>query len=98
VDLCMLYDSFTITVLLQFEDLGFCAKGEGGAFAESTTLRYNVDGGGLSANHPGMRGIFLITEGVRRLRAGNARVVLANGSGGQLSVMGTVLLALQPTS
>jgi acetyl-CoA acetyltransferase len=98
VDLCMLYDSFTITVLLQFEDLGFCAKGEGGEFVSTTRLRYNTDGGGLSANHPGMRGIFLVTEAVRRLRAGDAKVALANGSGGQLSVMGTVLLSLEPSA
>ena len=97
VDVAMLYDSFTITTLLQLEDLGFCKKGEGGPFVETTTLRYNTDGGGLSSCHPGMRGIFLLLEGVKRIRAGDAQVVVANGSGGELSVMGTVLLALEPT-
>jgi acetyl-CoA acetyltransferase len=96
VDLAMLYDSFTITVLLQFEDLGFCAKGEGGPYAASTELRYNTDGGGLSACHPGMRGIFLLLEAVRKIRAGESKVALANGSGGELSAMGTVVLTAEP--
>jgi acetyl-CoA acetyltransferase len=98
VDLAMLYDSFTITALLQFEDLGFCAKGEGGAYAADTTLPYNTDGGALSSKHPGMRGIFLLTECVRRLRAGDARLAVASGIGGELSANGTVLLASEPTT
>ena len=59
VDLCMIYDSFTITVLLTLENLGFCAKGEGGAFVQGGrlglggALPINTDGGGLSSNHPG---------------------------------------------
>jgi acetyl-CoA acetyltransferase len=97
VDLAMLYDSFTITALLQFEDLGFCEKGEGGAFVQETTLPYNTDGGALSSKHPGMRGIFLLTECVRRIRAGQARVAVASGMGGELSANGTVLLASEPT-
>ena len=58
VDLLMTYDSFTITVLLALEDLGFCAKGEGGKFAAAGELELtgslptNTDGGGLSSNHP----------------------------------------------
>src|SRR5437868_6994403 len=74
VDNLQVYDSFTITVLLSLEDLGFCAKGEGGAFVEdgrlhvSGDLPTNTDGGGLSACHPGMRGMFLIVEAVRQLR------------------------------
>jgi acetyl-CoA acetyltransferase len=105
VDLLMTYDSFTITVLLVLEDLGFCAKGEGGAFAAAGALELggilptNTDGGGLSSNHPGMRGIFLLIECVRQLRgeAGDrqvagARVAVANGVGGLLSSCGTVVL------
>lgn len=97
VDFCMLYDSFTITVITLLEELGFCAKGEGGAFAASGALRpggalpTNMDGGGLRNNHPGMRGIFLIVEAVKQLRgeAGarqvpNAKVGLASGIGGTL--------------
>src|SRR5207302_11141988 len=59
VDTLQIYDSFTVTVVLSLEDLGFCAKGEGGAFVEGDTLRVggalptNTDGGGLSACHPG---------------------------------------------
>jgi len=105
VDTVQCYDSFTITVLLLLEDMGFCAKGEGGALVESGVLRrggalpMNTDGGGLSACHPGMRGIFLINEAVRQLRgeAGEAQVpdcevAVACGSGGALSCIGTVVL------
>ena len=66
--------AFTITVLLLLEDLGFCKKGEGGAFVQDGRigiggqLPINTDGGGLSSNHPGMRGIFLIIEATRQLR------------------------------
>src|SRR5205807_988355 len=66
--------SFTITVLLTLEALGFCGKGEGGPFVEGGRLTLegslptNTDGGGLSSNHPGMRGLFLIVEAARQLR------------------------------
>jgi acetyl-CoA C-acetyltransferase len=99
IDLCMLYDSFTITVLLTLENLGFCAKGEGGAFVQNGRLGIdgalptNTDGGGLSSNHPGMRGIFLVIEAVQQLRgAGGPRqvkdceVALCHGTGGMLGL------------
>jgi acetyl-CoA acetyltransferase len=99
VDLCMLYDSFTITVLLTLEGLGFCAKGEGGAFVAGGRLGLdgalptNPDGGGLSSNHPGMRGIFLVIEAVRQLRGeagprqvADCRVALCHGTGGMLGL------------
>jgi len=105
VDTIQFYDSFTITVLVLLEDAGFCKKGEGGAFVAQGHLRrggrlpLNTDGGGLSALHSGMRGIFLIAEAVRQLRgdAGeaqvpDARVALAVGSGGWLSCIGAVVL------
>jgi acetyl-CoA acetyltransferase len=105
VDTLQLYDSFTITVLLLLEGLGFCKKGEGGAFVEEGHLRrggrvpLNTDGGGLSACHPGMRGIFLLAEAARQLRgqAGEAQVpdcsiALACGSGGSLSCISAVVL------
>jgi len=108
VDVVCLYDSFTITVLLMLEDLGFCKKGEGGPFVEDGKLRLggalplNPDGGGLSSCHPGMRGIFLIVEAVRQLRgqAGPAQVegadvALACGSGGWLSCLGVSILGNQ---
>jgi acetyl-CoA acetyltransferase len=111
VDTIQCYDSFTITVLMLLEDMGFCRKGEGGAFVESGALRrggrvpLNTDGGGLSACHPGMRGIFLINEAVRQLRGEGgdaqvpgAEVAVACGSGGSLSCIGTVLLGREGRS
>ena len=105
VDVAQLYDSFTITVVLTVEDLGFCAKGEGGAFvadgglAVGGRLPTNTDGGGLSACHPGMRGMFLIVEAVRQLRGEcgptqvpGARIAVAHGTGGMLSTGATLVL------
>jgi acetyl-CoA acetyltransferase len=105
VDVAGLYDSFTITVLLALEDLGFCGKGEGGAFVErgrtgpGGALPVNTSGGGLAHTHPGMLGIFLLIEAVRQLRGGlgdrqvpDARIALVHGVGGVLSVHATVLL------
>jgi acetyl-CoA acetyltransferase len=74
IDVAEIYDSFTFTVLLSLEDLGFCAKGEGGAFVSSQRTApggdfpLNTQGGGLSYTHPGMFGIFTIIEAVRQLR------------------------------
>jgi acetyl-CoA C-acetyltransferase len=109
LDSVMIYDSFTITVLTILEDLGFCNKGEGGRFVQGGRLRFdtpgfalNTDGGGLSSNHPGMRGIFLLLEATRQLRGEstsqkeNARLALAHGNGGMLGTThtgGTVILA-----
>jgi acetyl-CoA acetyltransferase len=99
VDLCTIYDSFTITVLATLENLGFCKPGEGGSFVEGGrialggALPINPDGGGLSSNHPGMRGIFLVIEAVRQLRGecgdrqvADAEVALVHGTGGTLGV------------
>jgi acetyl-CoA acetyltransferase len=108
VDMFAMYDSFTYTVLVCLEDLGFAAKGEGGPFAASGALRLdgalptNTDGGGLSATHPGMRGLFLLCEATRQLRgeAGDsqvqgAEIAVAHGSGGWLSTMATVVLGTE---
>ena len=97
IDLAMIYDSFTITVLVTLEDVGFCKKGEGGRFVENGRLQLggalplNTDGGGLSSNHPGMRGIFLVIEAVRQLRGecgpsqvANCQLALVHGTGGAL--------------
>ncbi len=105
IDMAMIYDSFTITVLLLLEDLGFCKKGEGGSFVEDGRialggqLPINTDGGGLSSNHPGMRGIFLLIEATRQLRnqcgprqVADAKLAVAHGSGGLLSSQATVIL------
>lgn len=95
VDLLEPYDNFTHAVLLHLEDLGFCKKGEGGAFVEGGALEPGgrlpsmTMGGGLSYNHPGALGILLLIEAVRQLRgeAGarqvpNARIAVAHGVGG----------------
>jgi acetyl-CoA C-acetyltransferase len=98
IDIAMIYDSFTITVLAILEDLGFAKKGEGGPFAAGGRLAFdrpggpalNTDGGGLSSNHPGMRGIFLLIEAARQLRGEStsqvpgARLAVAHGNGGLL--------------
>jgi acetyl-CoA C-acetyltransferase len=99
VDLCMIYDSFTITVLSTLENLGFCKLGEGGPFVQNGRiglggeLPVNLDGGGLSSNHPGMRGIFLVIEAVKQLRGEsgerqvkNAQIALCHGTGGWLGI------------
>jgi acetyl-CoA acetyltransferase len=105
VDIVQLYDAFTINTILFLEDLGFCAKGEGGDFVSGGrigpggALPVNTNGGGLSYCHPGMFGIFTIIEAVRQLRgtAGDRQqpgvhVAVAHGNGGQLSSQATVVL------
>ena len=111
IDIAMIYDSFTITVAICLEDLGFCNKGEAGDFVAGGRLAFdnpdaklvmNTDGGGLSSNHPGMRGIFLLFEAARQLRGEstsqveNARLAVAHGNGGMLGSVhtgGTIILA-----
>jgi acetyl-CoA acetyltransferase len=108
VDICEIYDAFTGMVLLALEGLGFCGKGEGGPFVEDGRLRLggalptNTDGGGLSACHPGMRGMFLMVEAVKQLRgeAGerqvpDAKVACVNGTGGWFSSNATLLLGVE---
>jgi acetyl-CoA acetyltransferase len=107
VDVCQIYDAFTSMVLLSLEALGFCGKGEGGPFVEDGKLRVggalptNTDGGGLSACHPGMRGMFLMVEAVKQLRgeAGDrqvpdAEIACVNGTGGWFSSASTLLLGV----
>lgn len=105
VDHVMVYDAFTICTILFLEDLGFCAKGEGGAFVSSGaiapggSLPVNTNGGGLSCNHPGMYGLFTILEAVEQLRgvcgarqAPGAEIALAHANGGVLSSQATAIL------
>jgi acetyl-CoA acetyltransferase len=105
VDVLELYDAFTITPILFLEDLGFCAKGDGGPFvADGRTrpggaLPMNTNGGGLSYCHPGMYGLLLVVEAVRQLRGEcgdrqvpDAEVALVHGNGGVLSSQCTALL------
>lgn len=104
IDLLMLYDAFTINPILFLEDLGFCAKGEGGPFvsdgriAPGGELPVNTSGGGLSCVHPGMYGLYTMIEAVVQLRgeAGQrqlkgAEVALAHGNGGVLSSQATTI-------
>jgi len=105
IDVVQIYDSFTITVLLSLEALGFCKPGEGGPFvsnqntAPGGAFPMNTSGGGLSALHPGMFGIFLLIEAARQLRGecgdrqvAGASTALVHGTGGTLSSGATVIL------
>lgn len=98
VESAQIYDAFTITPILFLEDLGFCGKGEGGAFVEGGRVapggefRMNTSGGGLSYNHAGMNGMALLVEAVREVREEGKDIVLAHGNGGVLSTQATVLL------
>ena len=106
INLAQLYDCFTPTVLIELEDLGFCKKGEGGAFVENGaielggSLPVNTHGGLLSHCHPGHPGsMFALTEAVIQLRhqAGDrqvtdAEVALVHGQGGIMSSHTTLIL------
>ena len=107
IDLAMIYDSFTYTVLATLESLGYCDRGEGPDFvanqrtAPGGDFAMNTSGGGLSYTHSGMYGMFLVLEAVRQLRGecGERQIVdpklcLINGTGGSLSSTGTTVLAV----
>ena len=106
MDFAQLYDCFTPTVLVELEDLGFCAKGEGGAFIASAgigpggALPVNTHGGLLSHCHPGNPGsMFALTESVWQLRhsagqrqVADAGVGLLHAQGGIMSSHSTLIL------
>jgi acetyl-CoA C-acetyltransferase len=107
IDCAQIYDSFTPTVLLTLESLGFCGRGEGGPFVEAGgiapggSLPINTDGGGMSSNHPGRRGALAVVEAVRQLRGESPGVqldaphtCLVNGTGGALSATATMILGV----
>ena len=107
IDLAMIYDSFTYTVLVTLESLGFCGPGEGPDFvanqrtAPGGDFAMNTSGGGLSYTHSGMYGMFLVLEAVRQLRGetgdrqlDDPKLCLINGTGGSLSSTGTVVLGI----
>ena len=110
IDVVELYDAFTINTILFLEDLGFCKKGEGGAFvsggriAPGGELPVNTNGGGLSCAHPGMYGIFILIEAIRQLRGTcgerqiqDAKLALVHGNGGTLSSQSTAILGTEET-
>ncbi|MVW70129.1 thiolase [Bordetella sp. 15P40C-2] len=110
IDVVELYDAFTINTILFLEDLGFCAKGEGGAYVQSGaispggSLPVNTNGGGLCCVHPGMYGVFIMIEAVRQLRGHaqarqieGAQLALVHGNGGTLSSQSTAILGTQET-
>jgi len=104
MDVVQVYDAFTINTIVGLEDLGFCAKGDGGRLIEAGTgpgskLPVNTSGGGLAYCHPGMFGIFLLVETVRQLRGEcgarqveAARHGVAHAFGGVFSGHATVVL------
>jgi acetyl-CoA acetyltransferase len=106
IDVAELYDCFTITVIAELEDLGFCPKGEGGRFVEGGRIRLGGElpvtthGGLLSAVHPGLAGgMFHVVEAVRQLRGEcgarqvkDAELVLAHGNGGIIGIHCTLIL------
>jgi acetyl-CoA acetyltransferase len=109
VDVCQLYDCYTYTVLVTLEDYGFCAKGEGGAFAASGALGpggplpTNTGGGQLSGYY--MWGMTPVSEAVIQARgAGGERqaprndVILVSGNGGILDHHSTLILSPHPKS
>jgi len=110
IDVVELYDAFTINTILFLEDLGFCKKGEGGAFvadgriAPGGELAVNTNGGGLSCVHPGMYGLFTIVEATRQLMGScgerqirDARLAIAQGNGGELSHEALLILGTEET-
>ena len=110
IDVLALYDAFTINVILFLEDLGYCKKGEGGAFvsggriAPGGELAVNTSGGGLSYCHPGMYGLLVLIEAARQIQGvcgdrqqDNVQLTLAHGNGGVLSSQCTVILGSEDT-
>jgi acetyl-CoA acetyltransferase len=108
IDVVQMYDSFTITVLLTLEALGFCGRGESGEFVADGRLRFggtfpmNTSGGGLSYRHPGMFGIFLLIEAVSQLRGeagarqlAKHQTALCHATGGIFSTHSTVILGVE---
>jgi len=111
IDVAQIYDCFTITVIIELEDLGFCKKGEGGAFVQGGRiglegeLPVTTHGGLLSGGHCGVGGgFFHVLEAVRQIRGsagarqiGNAETVLVHGNGGTIAIHCTLILGAEAT-
>ncbi len=108
IDVAQIYDAFTIMVIISLEDLGFCRRGEGGAFVSGGRIApggdfpLNTSGGGLSYCHPGMFGVFLVIEAVRQLRGecgrrqvDGARTALCHATGLAFGTHATLVLAAE---
>ena len=106
IDVAQIYDAFTIMVIISLEDLGFCRRGEGGAFVSGGRIApggdfpLNTSGGCLSYCHPGMFGVFLVIEAVRQLRGecgrrqvDGARTALCHATGLAFGTHATLVLA-----
>ena len=111
VDVALFYDAFTIVPIMGLEALGFCKRGEGGAFvsgqrtAPGGDFPMNTNGGGLSYQHTGMYGMFILIEAVRQLRrecgprqVPGCRLALCHGLGGMFSAAATLVLSSEPSS
>ncbi len=110
IDVVELYDAFTINTILFLEDMGFCAKGEGGQFvaggaiAPGGRLPVNTNGGGLSCVHPGMYGLFTMVEGAQQImgicgerQQPRVQVAVSHGNGGELSSEAVLVLGSAET-
>ncbi|BBE33282.1 acetyl-CoA acetyltransferase [Sphingosinicella microcystinivorans] len=110
IDVVQLYDAFTINVIMFLEDLGFCAKGEGGSYVDNGALApggrlaVNTNGGGLSCVHPGMYGAFMLAEvfeqlagtaGERQIQS--AKTAICHGNGGNFSTQVTTVWGTEET-
>jgi acetyl-CoA C-acetyltransferase len=104
IDVACLYDAFTIMVVQELEALRLCPSGEAGGFIEAGEidlggrLPVNPDGGGLSSNHPGRRGVFLLVEAVRQLRHECGRRQVAGARHAIVSATGSPYMGVQGTS
>jgi acetyl-CoA acetyltransferase len=105
VDHLMIYDAFAHLPIYGLEDLGFCARGEAGAFiADGHTrpggaLPLNTNGGGLSYMHSGMYGMYALQESVRQLRGvapaqvPGAEISVCLGVGGMFAASGCIVMS-----
>ncbi|MGK0337081.1 MAG: acetyl-CoA acetyltransferase [Candidatus Azotimanducaceae bacterium] len=108
VDHLMIYDAFAHLPFYGLEDLGFCERGEAGAFIEERqtapggSLPMNTNGGGLSYMHSGMYGMYALQESVRQMRGNaaaqvnDAKISVCHGVGGMFAASGTIIMSNEP--
>lgn len=105
IDVVELYDAFTINTILFLEEMGFCARGEGGRFvadgaiAPGGVLPVNTNGGGLSCVHPGMNGLFTLVEAAQQVmgvcgarQVPDVDFAISHGNGGEFSSEAVLVL------